>query len=76
VFGDCDCLLAFIFAAIESNVDGFDEGDNFEDFEEDQGQATQGKPPKASHLYLLHILILVLFMQVFPFMFIQRCIVL
>jgi hypothetical protein len=36
---------------------------------------TRDKPPKARHLYLLHILILVLFMQVFPFMFIQRCIV-
>jgi hypothetical protein len=36
VFGDCDCdcLLAFIFAAIESNVDEFDEGSNFEDSEE------------------------------------------
>jgi hypothetical protein len=45
VFGDCDCLLAFIFVALESNVDGFDEGGNFEDFEEDQGQAKQGKPP-------------------------------
>jgi hypothetical protein len=45
VFGDCDCLLAFIFAAIESNVDEFDEGGNFEDSEEAQGQAKQGKPP-------------------------------
>jgi hypothetical protein len=45
VFGDCDCLLAFIFTALESNVDGFDEGVNFEDFEEDQGQAKQAKPP-------------------------------
>jgi hypothetical protein len=26
------------------NVDGFDKGGNFEDFEEDQGQANQGKP--------------------------------
>jgi hypothetical protein len=39
VFGDCDCLLAFIFTEIESNVDGFDEGGNFEDSEEAQGQA-------------------------------------
>jgi hypothetical protein len=46
VFGDCDCLLAFIFAAIELNIDEFDEGGNFEDSEEVQGQiANQGKPP-------------------------------
>jgi hypothetical protein len=48
VFGDCDCLLAIIFTAIESNVDGFDENgeeEDFEELEEDQGQATQGKPP-------------------------------
>jgi hypothetical protein len=45
VFGDCDCLLAFIFTALESNVDGIDEGGYFEGFEDNQGQATQGKPP-------------------------------
>jgi hypothetical protein len=48
VFGDYDYLLAFIFTMIELNVDGFDKGGNFEDFEEDQGQANQVKPTKAS----------------------------
>jgi hypothetical protein len=45
VFGDFDCFLAFIFTVIESSIDRFDEGDNFEEFKEDHGQATQGKPP-------------------------------
>jgi hypothetical protein len=44
VFGDCDCLVSFIFTMIESSVDGFNEEGDFEDFEEDQGQANQGMP--------------------------------
>jgi hypothetical protein len=49
----------YFFAAIELNIDGFDEEGDFEDFEV-QGQiANQGKPN------LLHILIPVLIMQVF-----------
>jgi hypothetical protein len=35
VFGDCDCLVSFIFAAIESSVDRLNEEGDFEDFEED-----------------------------------------
>jgi hypothetical protein len=67
VFGDCDCLLAFIFAALESDVDGFDEGGNFEDFEEDQGQAKQGKPP-----LLVAYLDPNFIYASFPFMFISK----
>jgi hypothetical protein len=45
------CLLLF-FTTIESNIDKFDEEGNFEDFEEDQGQANQGKPSKLfAYLY-------------------------
>jgi hypothetical protein len=42
------CLLcAFIFPAIESNEECTKEGEGFEYQEEkNQGQATQGKPPK------------------------------
>jgi hypothetical protein len=72
VFGDCDCLLAFIFTALESNVDGFDEGGNFEDFEEDQGQAKQGKPP----LLVAYLDPIFFIMQVSPLCLFQRCIVL
>jgi hypothetical protein len=44
VFGDCDCLVSFIFTMIESSVDGFNKEGDFEDFEENQGQANQGMP--------------------------------
>jgi hypothetical protein len=39
-----------MFAAIDTNVDGFDTEGNFEDFEK-----TRDKLRKASHLNLLHI---------------------
>jgi hypothetical protein len=68
VFGDYDCLFAFIFAAIELNVDGFDEGDNFEDCEEVQEQiAKQGKPP-----LLVAYLDPNFIYASFPFMFISK----
>jgi hypothetical protein len=51
----------FFSATIEPTVDEFGEED-FEDFEENQD-----KPPNASHLYLLHTLILVLLMQFFNY---------
>jgi hypothetical protein len=38
-------VFAFLFATLEPTVDEFDEEENFEDFEGDQGQAIQGKPP-------------------------------
>jgi hypothetical protein len=71
VFGDCDCLLAIFFVAIELNIDRFDEEGDFEDFEVQGKIANQGKPP-----------LLVAYLDPsfnyasFPFMFIQRCIVL
>jgi hypothetical protein len=61
----------FILQAVDSNVDRLEGEDDFEDIEEDQGQATQGKPPffgaylDPSFTY-----------AIFPFMFIQRCVVL
>jgi hypothetical protein len=66
------CLFVprFSFATLELTVDEFGEED-FEDFKENQGQATQGKPP-----------LLVAYLDPsfnyasFPFLFIQRCIVL
>jgi hypothetical protein len=36
--------LAFLFMMLEATVDEFSEEEGFEEFEEDQGQATQGKP--------------------------------
>jgi hypothetical protein len=60
--GDCVYFVCYIFVTIESNVDGFDEGGNFEDFEEDQGQANQGKPP----LLVAYLDPIFLIMQVFP----------
>jgi hypothetical protein len=42
------CMLIcirFSFATIEPLVDEFGEEEYFEDFEDNQGQATQGKPP-------------------------------
>jgi hypothetical protein len=35
----------FSFATLDPTVDEFGEEDYFEDFEDNQGQATQGKPP-------------------------------
>jgi hypothetical protein len=68
--GVCACMLilciVFIFTMLEPNVDGFDEKGDFEDFED-----TRDKPPKASHLYLLHTFILVLLMKVFHLCFTQ-----
>jgi hypothetical protein len=37
--------LVILFTTLDSTVDEFGEEENFEEFEEDQGQATQGKPP-------------------------------
>jgi hypothetical protein len=50
------CLLcAFIFPAIESNEECTEEGEIFEyqEEEEDQGQATQGKPSNLMHIWTL-----------------------
>jgi hypothetical protein len=46
------CLLcAFIFPAIDSNDEYAEEEEVFEyQEEEDQGQATQGKPPNLMHI--------------------------
>jgi hypothetical protein len=35
----------FSFATIDLTIDEFGEEEYFEDFEDNQGQATQGKPP-------------------------------
>jgi hypothetical protein len=35
----------FSFATLDPTVDAFEEEEYFEDFEDNQGQATQGKPP-------------------------------
>jgi hypothetical protein len=44
-------LCAIIFSAIESNEECTDEGEVFEyQEEEDQGQATQGKPSNLLHI--------------------------
>jgi hypothetical protein len=40
----CLFVPCFSFATLDPTVDEFGEED-FEEFEEDQGQATQGKPP-------------------------------
>jgi hypothetical protein len=71
--GDCICFVCFFISrTLDSNFDGLEEGD-FEECEEFQGQiAKQGKPP----ILVAYTLIPVLFMQVFPIMFIQKCIVL
>jgi hypothetical protein len=37
-------VLCFSFATLDPTVDEFEE-EYFEDFEDNQGQATQGKPP-------------------------------
>jgi hypothetical protein len=40
----CVLVCCFIFATLEPTIDELGEEEDFEDFEEDQGQATQGKP--------------------------------
>jgi hypothetical protein len=40
------CVFIFIFTVIDTNVDGVGKDGNIEDFEEDHGQANQGKPSK------------------------------
>jgi hypothetical protein len=40
----CLFLCCFLFATLEPTIDELGEEEDFEDFEEDQGQATQGKP--------------------------------
>jgi hypothetical protein len=44
----CTCMivvLCFSFAMLDPTIDAFEEEEYFEDFEDNQGQATQGKPP-------------------------------
>jgi hypothetical protein len=44
--------VCFLFTTLEPTVDEFGKEGNFEEFEEDQGQANQGKPPKlVAYLY-------------------------
>jgi hypothetical protein len=38
-------VLCLSFAMLDPTVDEFEEEGYFEDFEDNQGQATQGKPP-------------------------------
>jgi hypothetical protein len=40
----CLFVCCFLFAMLEPTIDELGEEEDFEDFEEDQGQATQGKP--------------------------------
>jgi hypothetical protein len=60
------CLLcAFIFLAIESNEECAEEGGVIEyQEEEDQGQATQGKPSKLDS-YLILVLLIAYFINVY-----------
>jgi hypothetical protein len=48
-YGVRACMLIFVpsfsFATLDPTVDEFGEEEYFEDFEDNQGQATQGKPP-------------------------------
>jgi hypothetical protein len=55
----CVCIL---FTTLEPTIDEFGKEENFEEFEEDQGQATQGKPP----LLVAYLDPIFLIMQVFP----------
>jgi hypothetical protein len=61
--GDCICFVCFFISrTLDSNVDGFEQGD-FEECEEVQGQiAKQGKPP----LLVAYLDPIFLIMQVFP----------
>jgi hypothetical protein len=52
----------FSFTTIDPTVDEFGEEEYFEDFEDNQGQATQGKPP----LLVAYLDPIFLIMQVFP----------
>jgi hypothetical protein len=59
------CLLcAFIFLAIESNEECAEEGEVFGYQEEDQGQATQGKP-SILDTYLILFTYFACFMKVY-----------
>jgi hypothetical protein len=40
-----DFVPHFSFTMLDPTVDEFGEEEDFEDFEDNQGQATQGKPP-------------------------------
>jgi hypothetical protein len=43
--GDCICFVCFFISwTVDSNVDELEGEDDFEEFEEDQGQANKGKP--------------------------------
>jgi hypothetical protein len=50
-------VCACTFATLDSNVNGFEEEGYFDDFEEVQGQANQGKPSKLVAYLILILLI-------------------
>jgi hypothetical protein len=69
----CVLIVCHYFLAIESNDECAEEGEVFEyQEEEDQGQATQGKPSTCcipeSYYYTLHC-----FTTVFPYALFQYC---
>jgi hypothetical protein len=49
--------LHFISTTIDPTVEVFEEEGNFEEFEEDQGQAIQGKPSKLV-AYMIPVLLI------------------
>jgi hypothetical protein len=61
----------YYFAALGSSVAGEEGKENFEGFEEDQGQADQGKPSKlvASMILVLLMHDLLLFIKMHGFMY-------
>jgi hypothetical protein len=62
-----DFVPCFSFAMLDPTVDAFKEEEYFEDFEDNQGQATQGKPP-----LLVAYLDPNFIYASFPFMFISK----
>jgi hypothetical protein len=60
-------VSCFSFTTLDLTVDEFGEEEYFEDFEDNQGQATQGKPP-----LLVAYLNPNLIYASFPFMFISK----
>jgi hypothetical protein len=60
------CALFFLFATLDPTIDEFGEED-VEEFEDNQGQATQGKPP-----LLVAYLNPNFIYASFPFMFISK----
>jgi hypothetical protein len=56
--GDCICFVCFFISwTVDSNVDELEGEDDFEEFEEDQGQANKGKPSKLVASLILVLLI-------------------